>query len=76
MEELHAAVARFLAGQRRSVGVTPLDPRSLVRWESYLAPHCRHCGLPIVHGDGLFSADELRLLGTCAACHPPFGSEE
>lgn len=56
MNELHAAIADFLRGQRRLV--PPAPPR-----------FCRSCGRPIVTGAGRFPPGVLYDARRCADCY-------
>ena len=76
MDELHAAIAAYLRGQRRTSEVR--RPASEVAREATIlglwrarcgVPRCRYCGTPIDDRDGSFPVEELLLARACAAHH-------
>jgi len=72
MEQLHAAIAAYLRGQRRTIEVR--RPRAEAEREATIlglwrdrwdVPCCRFCGRVIVDGDGLIPVAQLRAARVC-----------
>jgi len=72
MDELHAAIAAYLRGQRRTTEVrrpraeTEREATILAIWRDRCdMPRCRFCGRAIVDGDGLIPVTQLRAARVC-----------
>lgn len=80
MDELHAAIAAYLRGQRRTTEVrrpqadverhrTELerDAQILAIWrERRVAPSCEVCGRPVDEDGGLFNLGDMQIRRQCA----------
>ncbi len=72
MDELHAAIAAYLRGQRRTTEVRRPHAESerevtiLALWRDRCdVPRCRFCGRAIVDGDELIPVTQLRAARVC-----------
>ena len=74
MDDLFAVIAAHLRRHNRRPGRAPIERV----WTGTLRRHggppvyCRHCGRPILSGDGLFELEELREDRSCADHYIPF----
>jgi hypothetical protein len=87
-DELHAAIADYLRGQRRTAEVRrPLadaerhrtqlkrDAQILAIWrERRTVPHCAVCGRPVDDDGGLFNLADMRIRRQCAEHYRPFSA--
>jgi len=86
VDELHAAIADFLRGQRRPAEVRrPLadaerqrtqlacDARILAIWRARrVVPVCTVCGRLVDDDGGLFNLSDMQLRRQCVECYCPF----
>jgi len=86
MEQLHAAIAAYLRGQRRTTEVrrpvadterhsTALerDAQILAIWrERRPVPHCVVCGRPVDDDGGCFNLADMQLRRQCEQHYCPF----
>ncbi len=86
MDELHAAIAAYLRGQRRTAEVRrplPDGERMLTDAERarqlygyaegrFPAPRCLICGRPVDDDGGLFSLLDMQRRRQCVECYCPF----
>ncbi len=79
VEELHAAIAAYLRGQRRTTEVrrpraeSEREARILGIWrERAEVPRCVVCGRPVDDDGGLFNLADMQLRRQCAEHYCPF----
>jgi len=79
VDELHAAIAVYLRGQRRTTEVrrprADTEPaRQLFGYREgrYLAPHCQICGRSVDDDGGLFNLADMQRRRQCAEHYCPF----
>ncbi len=86
MEELHARIAAYLRGQRRTAEVRPpvrQPERPLTDAERarqlfgyaerrFPAPRCQVCGRTVDDDGGLFNLQDMQARRQCVECYCPF----
>lgn len=75
MDELHAAIAAYLRGQRRTIEVRRPRAEALpleLEMTSHPAPRCQVCGRAVDDDGGLFNLQDMQLRRQCAEHYCPF----
>ncbi len=75
MEQLHAAIAAYLRGQRRATERHRQARESIpleLEVMSFPAPRCQVCGRPVDDDGGLFNLADMQARRQCEQHYCPF----
>ena len=75
MDELHAAIAAYLRGQRRAAERRRQARESIpleLEVTFFPAPRCQVCGRPVDDDGGLFSLTDMQTRRQCSEHYCPF----